>query len=95
MTTAPASRHDAIADALRSEILRGTYAPGDRLPAERDLAARLGANRGAVREALRKLEQQGLVVIRRGGARACAASSRPRSRWRATCSSWTAAPTAR
>lgn len=67
MTTAPASRHDAIADALRSEILRGTYAPGDRLPAERDLAARLGANRGAVREALRKLEQQGLVVIRRGG----------------------------
>jgi len=64
-TTAP--RHDSIADALRREILRGTYAPGDRLPAERDLAVRLGAHRSSVREALRKLEQQGLVAIRHGG----------------------------
>jgi len=65
--SAPAPRHDAIADHLRSEILRGTYRPGDRLPAERDLASRLRANRGSVREALRKLEQQGLVAIRHGG----------------------------
>lgn len=37
------------------------------MPAERDLASRLRANRGSVREALRKLEQQGLVAIRHGG----------------------------
>ena len=65
--SAAAPRHDTIAEHLRSEILRGTYRPGDRLPAERDLASRLRANRGSVREALRKLEQQGLVAIRHGG----------------------------
>ena len=65
--SATAPRHDAIAHHLREEILRGTYRPGERLPAERDLAGRLGANRGSVREALRKLEQQGLVAIRHGG----------------------------
>lgn len=65
--SAPAPRHDAIAAELRTAILRGTYRPGDRLPAERDLASRLRANRGSVREALRKLEQQGLVAIRHGG----------------------------
>ncbi len=66
MATAPA-RHDAIADRLRSEILRGTYPAGVRLPAERDLASQLGANRSSVREALRKLEQNGLIEIRHGG----------------------------
>ncbi|NCF80731.1 MAG: GntR family transcriptional regulator [Proteobacteria bacterium] len=33
----------------RSEILRGQYRPGERLPSERDLAARFEANRGPVR----------------------------------------------
>ncbi len=59
--------HDTIADHLRAEILRGTYPAGGRLPAERELAQRLGANRSSVREALRKLEQSGLVEIRHGG----------------------------
>ena len=60
------SRTESITHELRDEILRGTYAPGERLPAERELAARLGVNRGSLREALKKLEQMGLVVIRRG-----------------------------
>ncbi|MDJ0788595.1 MAG: GntR family transcriptional regulator [Myxococcota bacterium] len=60
-------RHEAIAEQLRNEILGGTWSPGDRLPGERDLASRLGANRGSVREALKKLEQMGLVRIHRGG----------------------------
>ena len=59
-------RSDRIADALRGDILRGRYRPGDRLPAERELATRLTVNRGSVREALKKLEQLGLVEIRRG-----------------------------
>jgi GntR family transcriptional repressor for pyruvate dehydrogenase complex len=65
MATAP-SLSESIAARLRSDILGGTYKAGERLPAERDLASRLGVNRGSVREALKKLEQMGLVVIRRG-----------------------------
>jgi len=61
------ARHDAIADRLRGEILRGAYPAGGRLPAERELAHQLGANRSSVREALRKLEQSRLVRVRHGG----------------------------
>jgi GntR family transcriptional repressor for pyruvate dehydrogenase complex len=58
---------EAIVRELRDEILGGRYRPGERLPSERDLAARIGANRGSIREALKKLEQQHLIEIRRGG----------------------------
>lgn len=47
---------------LRSAILAGLFKPGDRL-AEADLCARLGVSRPSVREALRSLEAEGLVVI--------------------------------
>lgn len=63
------SRTHQIADVLREEILRGQYREGERLPSERDLAERFDSNRGAVREALKKLEQLGIADIRRGGAR--------------------------
>jgi DNA-binding GntR family transcriptional regulator len=46
--------------ALRTAILRGRFAPGDRL-LETDVAARMGVSRAPVREALRQLEQEGLV----------------------------------
>jgi DNA-binding FadR family transcriptional regulator len=60
-------RHsDRIAADLRDDILAGRYKTGQRLPPERDLATRLSVNRGSVREALKKLEQLGLVEIRRG-----------------------------
>ena len=49
---------EAIVRELRDEILGGRYRPGERLPSERDLAARIGANRGSIREALKKLEQE-------------------------------------
>jgi DNA-binding FadR family transcriptional regulator len=58
-----------IAAELRDEILRGRFRSGERLPSERDLADRFGAHRGAVREALKKLEQLGLADIQPGGAR--------------------------
>ena len=63
------SRAEEISDVLREEILRGQYRAGERLPSERDLAARFGANRGAVREALKKLEQMGIADITPGGVR--------------------------
>ncbi len=55
------SRRHVIVRALRRAIELGELAPGDRL-VERDLAARMGISRGPVREALRQLEQEGLVV---------------------------------
>lgn len=71
MSAAPEeTRSEGIARQLRREILDGRWRPGERLPAERELASRLGVHRSSVREALRKLEELRLVVIRRGdGAR--------------------------
>jgi GntR family transcriptional repressor for pyruvate dehydrogenase complex len=63
------SRSEEVAAELRDEILRGQYRPGERLPSERDLSERFRTSRGAVREALKKLEQLGIASIRRGGAR--------------------------
>lgn len=47
-------------------ILRGILRPGERLPAERDLAERMGVSRPSLREALEALEEKGLVVSRPG-----------------------------
>lgn len=63
------SRSAVIAAELRDEILRGQYRCGERLPSERDLADRFGVHRGAVREALKRLEQLGIALTRPGGAR--------------------------
>jgi DNA-binding GntR family transcriptional regulator len=48
-------------DALRSAITAGQYRPGDHL-GEVELAGHLGVSRGTVREALRHLQQEGLVT---------------------------------
>jgi GntR family transcriptional repressor for pyruvate dehydrogenase complex len=61
------SRPDAIAATLRGQILSGKYGPGERLPSERELSERLGVNRASAREALKQLEQSGMISIRRGG----------------------------
>ena len=53
-----------IAERLRSAILNGHFGPGARLP-EEQLARTMGVSRGPVREALVKLEREGLIVIRR------------------------------
>jgi DNA-binding FadR family transcriptional regulator len=63
------SKHEEIADSLTRDILVGQYRCGERLPSERDLAERFDSNRGAVREAMKKLEQLGLATIQPGGAR--------------------------
>jgi DNA-binding FadR family transcriptional regulator len=62
------SLSDAVFEQLRDQILRGERGAGSPLPAERALCEALGVNRSAVREALRRLEQAGLVVVRQGGA---------------------------
>lgn len=57
---------EEIANQLRSLILRGEYAVGDKLPPERKLAEELGVNRASLREAIKSLEQMGLVKTRQG-----------------------------
>lgn len=59
---------DAVFEQLREEIVTGRMEPGDALPAERGLSEMLGVNRGAVREALKRLEQARLIHIQQGGA---------------------------
>ena len=51
-----------IADDLRTAILNGSYLPGERIRQE-DIAARSGASRIPVREALRMLDAEGLVTL--------------------------------
>jgi DNA-binding FadR family transcriptional regulator len=53
---------------LLAAILDGELAPGDRVPSERALSERHGVNRHAVREALKRLQQAGLIRISQGGA---------------------------
>lgn len=61
------SLSDAVFEQLRAQIVGGDIAAGDPLPSERILCEALGVNRGAVREALRRLEQARLVSVRHGG----------------------------
>lgn len=51
---------------LLQTVRLGVVAPGDSLPAERDLALRLGVSRDTVREAIRSLTDAGYLVRRRG-----------------------------
>ena len=54
-----------IAESISDTLMAGGYSPGDRLPAERDLAQHFGVSRPTMREALLALEVQGLVELRR------------------------------
>jgi len=51
---------------IREQIVSGRLQPGDKLPAERDLALQLRVSRNAVREALRVLEMAGTVHLKKG-----------------------------
>jgi DNA-binding FadR family transcriptional regulator len=71
MEFVPASRSsvsDHVFGQVRDAILAGVYPPDSSLPSERDLAAVFEVNRHAVREALRRLQQLGLVRVAQGGA---------------------------
>lgn len=61
------SLSDSVFRQLADKILRGELPAGAALPAERELSEALGVNRGAVREAIKRLQQARLVVVRQGG----------------------------
>lgn len=62
------SLSDEVFDQLRGRILGSNLKAGDELPSERILCELLQVNRGAVREAIKRLQQAGLVQVRHGGA---------------------------
>lgn len=74
MTLAPANTratptkkaHEIVADQIRQQIVRGELTEGQRLPPEDELTTQFGVARTTLREALRVLESQGLLSIRRG-----------------------------
>ena len=59
---------DQVFHRLVSDVLAGRFAPGERLPTQRALAAELGVNMASVREGVKRLEQLGLVEVRHGDA---------------------------
>jgi GntR family transcriptional repressor for pyruvate dehydrogenase complex len=75
----------AVAEHLRNLIHRGEVGPGDRLPAERELAEQLGVARISLREALKILQGDGYVQVRRGalGGTYVTELQQPAERWRA------------
>lgn len=74
-----------IAEHLRGMIHHGEVGPGERLPAERDLAEELGVSRISLREAIKVLQDDGYVEVRRGsrGGTFVTELHRPVETWRA------------
>jgi GntR family transcriptional repressor for pyruvate dehydrogenase complex len=58
--------HRKLMRVLIADITSGEYAPGRRLSRETDLARDFGVSRGVVREAIRGLEERGLVDVKHG-----------------------------
>lgn len=69
--------YDQVAASIRSDILTGVLAPGDRLPAARDVAEALDINQHTVLHAYQRLRDEGLVDLRRGRGAVIAASAAP------------------
>lgn len=59
-------RTEELFEALRARILSDEWPAGTRLPGERELAEQYQTNRNTLREAIRRLEQSGLVTVRHG-----------------------------
>src|SRR5688572_3372224 len=54
-----------VRDRIRG-MLQATYRPADKLPSEQELAIRFGVSRATVREALRILEEERVIICRHG-----------------------------
>jgi GntR family transcriptional regulator, transcriptional repressor for pyruvate dehydrogenase complex len=58
--------HEYVAEQIRRVVVLRVVAPGSRLPYEQELARALGVSRATITQALRQLEREGLVEVRRG-----------------------------
>jgi len=66
MTTSRRDSTEQVIIYVRNLIARGELRPGDRLPAERDLALELRVSRPTIRAGLRALAAMGVIVSRHG-----------------------------
>ena len=55
-----------LSELLEQEIVAGRYEPGVRLPSEPEISRRYGLSRTTIRQALSRLEQEGLIHRRKG-----------------------------
>ena len=62
----PSRAFDTICQKVRDLLADGSLKPGDKLPAERQLAEQFGVGRSALREALRTLEAAGILTLKKG-----------------------------
>jgi len=62
----PEKLSSAVTRQIEKLILRGILRPGERLPAERELADRLGVSRPSLREAVSDLQNKGLLASKAG-----------------------------
>ena len=60
------SRPVRVAEAIKDWVVERGLQPGDRLPGEAELIAEFGMSKGTIREAMRLLQAQGLVVTKTG-----------------------------
>ena len=58
--------YESVAEHIRQAIFSGELEPGHKLPPEREMARQFQTSRVALREALRALEQEGMISIKRG-----------------------------
>ena len=65
-TVQPEKLSGAVVRQVEELILRGVLRPGERLPAERELADRLGVSRPSLRDAIGMLQDSGLLTARPG-----------------------------
>ena len=74
----------SLAASLRARIHMGELRPGERFPAERELAEQFGVSRVTLREALRVLQSEGYIEVRRGphGGAYVTDLSEPAQAWR-------------
>lgn len=61
----PVPMWQQVADHVRTEILNGTYQPGQPLPSEEALSAEFGVSRPTIREGIKTLVAEGLVEVSR------------------------------
>lgn len=78
----PLKSYQHVVDEIVTAICDGSIKEGDRLPSEMKLTQLFDTSRGSIREALRVLEQKGLVAIKtgvKGGAKVLAPTTKPMS----------------
>lgn len=66
LDSARRSRPVKVAEAIKEWVVERGLEPGDRLPGEADLIDRFGMSKGTIREAMRLLQAQGLIVTKTG-----------------------------